>query len=280
MTDKVEQLSIVDLLAIMDALRDPEHGCPWDLAQDFSTIAPHTLEEVHEVIDAIERGRSKELAAELGDLLFQVVFYARLGKERGDFDFEDIASGICRKLLRRHPHVFPDGTLASAGTASGISPEEVTSNWERIKHEERQQGQVQPASVLDDVPLALGALSRAAKLQKRAAMQGFDWPDSLGVVAKVHEELAELEAALDGTCAEAIAEEFGDLMFTMVNLGRHLRLDPETALRRANSKFEGRFRAMEAMARKGGREVGILDTQELEALWNKAKQKGARGSET
>jgi len=280
MADEAENHSMTQLLAIMDALRDPVYGCPWDLAQDYKTIAPHTLEEVHEVIDAIEKGRSEELAGELGDLLFQVIFYARLGKERGDFDFQDIVSGICRKLLHRHPHVFPDGTLVSAGAVSGISPEEVANNWERIKHEERQQGLEQPASVLDDVPLALGALLRAAKLQKRAATQGFDWPDRLGVMTKLQEELAELEEALAGAGEEAITEEFGDLLFTMVNLGRHLRLDPETALRRASNKFEDRYRAMEAMARNEGREAGMLDARELEALWNRTKQKGVLGSKT
>lgn len=260
------------LLHIMDALRDPQHGCPWDLQQDFASIAPHTLEEVYEVIDAIEQGTVDQLEAELGDLLFQIVFYARLGQERGDFDFAGIAQGISRKLLERHPHVFPDGTLDSAGRKPQIDALEVSVNWEQIKQVERQRKQQGVASRLDDVPHALPALMRAAKLQKRAATAGFDWKNHLGVLDKVREELAELEQALATGHMEQISDEFGDLLFSMVNLARHLQLNPETALRAANRKFEARFRSVETMASAEGMQLQELDDAALDAYWRRAKR--------
>lgn len=264
--------ALEQLLRIMDALRDPVSGCPWDLEQDFRSIAPHTLEEVHEVIDAIERDAGDELVAELGDLLFQIVFYARLGKEQGHFTFEDIASGIVAKLLRRHPHVFPDGTLASAGSRPGVSSGEVAGRWEVIKQEERAGKQSgAPVSLLDDVPLALGALQRAAKLQKRAAVAGFDWPGASDVLVKLDEELGELREAMAEGDHNAVQEEFGDLLFTLVNLSRHLGLDAETALRAANRKFETRFRKLEQGAAEQGSVVADLDLGALEALWQAVK---------
>jgi ATP diphosphatase len=260
------------LLRIMQRLRDPERGCPWDLQQTFASIAPHTLEEVYEVIDAIESGDMEQVRGELGDLLFQVVFFAELGKEQGLFDFNAIAAGIGKKLLERHPHVFPGAVLDGQVTAQNITPEQVVQNWELIKAEERQRRQgARPAGALDDVPLALTALLRAAKLQKRAAGQGFDWRNADGPFAKIDEEMAELKAALAEGDKAAVAEEFGDLMFTLVNLSRHLDVNPETALRAANRKFERRFRAMEAQMLADGRHMRELSEAELDAYWNKAK---------
>lgn len=261
-----------DLLAIMDTLRDPKHGCPWDLEQDFVSIAPHTLEEVYEVIDAIEEGSKEQLQAELGDLLFQIVFYARLGKEEGEFDFSSIVSGICQKLLQRHPHVFPAGTLDSGGGKPALRADQVAHNWEQIKATERKQRSAgKPVSVMDDVPHALTALLRAGKLQKRAALQGFDWPDTVGVLDKVKEEFEELESACSEQNQEHIAEEFGDLLFSMVNLGRHLQLNSETALRMANRKFEARFRAMEVRINESGKSMQALTLDEMEQFWQLIK---------
>lgn len=277
--DSPELPALQRLLAIMQRLRDPVHGCPWDLQQDFASIAPHTLEEVYEVIDAIETGDMPQLRDELGDLLFQVVFYAQLGREQGLFDFDTIAAGIGAKLVHRHPHVFPGGRFEADGAAPEISPDEVVQNWESIKAEERQRKLGgKPGSVLDDVPLALTALLRAAKLQKRAAGQGFDWRSADGVFAKVDEELAELRDAVAVGAKTDIDEEFGDLMFTLVNLARHLDVNPETALRAASRKFETRYRAMEKLLRAEGRAPRDLDEKELDEYWNKVKGMGARPS--
>lgn len=269
------------LLAIMQRLRDPDQGCPWDLQQDFASIAPHTLEEVYEVIDAIETGDMPQLRDELGDLLFQVVFYAQLGREQDLFDFDAIATAIGAKLVHRHPHVFPGGRFEAEGAApeTGISSEEVVTNWEAIKAEERRRKQGdRPGSVLDDVPLALTALLRATKLQKRAAGQGFDWRCTDGVLAKVDEELAELREAVAADDKAGIDEEFGDLLFTLVNLARHLDVNPESALRGASRKFETRFRAVEEMLRREGRALRDLDDAELDEYWNKVKAMTARPS--
>lgn len=271
--------ALTHLLRIMRRLRDPEHGCPWDLAQTFASIAPHTLEEVYEVIDAIETGDMRQVRDELGDLLFQVVFYAQLGQEQGLFDFNDIAAGIGDKLLHRHPHVFPDATLEGSRGTANVAPEQVVRNWEAIKAEERQRklGDA-PGSVLDDVPLALGALLRAAKLQKRAASQNFDWRSPAGVFAKVDEELSELRQAFEAGDKEGVAEEYGDLLFTLVNLSRHLDLSPETALRAANRKFEARFRALEKCVRDDARDMRELSDSELDEYWNKVKAMGDKPS--
>ncbi|MGV3591315.1 MAG: nucleoside triphosphate pyrophosphohydrolase [Gammaproteobacteria bacterium] len=277
--DSPELTGMQQLLAIMQRLRDPAHGCPWDLQQDFASIAPYTLEEVYEVIDAIETGDMPQLRDELGDLLFQVVFYAQLGRERGLFDFDTIAAGIGAKLVHRHPHVFPGGHFEAGGAAPEISSEQVVLNWEAIKAEERQRKQGgRPGSVLDDVPLALTALLRAAKLQKRAAGQGFDWRSADGVFAKVDEELAELHEAVAADDKAGIDEEFGDLMFTLVNLARHLDVNPETALRSASRKFEMRFRAMEDLLRGENRALRDLSETELDEYWNKVKAMGAKPS--
>ncbi|MFW2830178.1 nucleoside triphosphate pyrophosphohydrolase [Sphingomonas sp. ID0503] len=237
------------LLGIMARLRDPERGCPWDVEQSFATIAPYTIEEAYEVADAIARGDMADLKGELGDLQLQVVFHARMAEEIGAFTFDDVVSAISDKMERRHPHVFGDG--ASPG-------------WEEIKAQERADGA--DSSALAGVAVALPALMRAEKLQKRAARAGFDWPDASGPLDKIAEELAEVAAA--GTDAER-KEEIGDLIFAVVNYARHLGIDPEEALRCANEKFATRFRAMEAMSADFPR----LSMDEKEALWVRAKGK-------
>ena len=260
------------LLRIMALLRDPEQGCPWDLKQTFQSIAPHTLEEVYEVIDCIEREDYGHLTDELGDLLFQVVFYAQMGTEAGLFTFQDICRSISEKLLTRHPHVFPDASIESFGKVSELSPEQVESNWEKIKQRERQQKQEGEPGLLEDVPQALPALLHAKKLQGRAATGGFDWDKPAEVLSKVKEEVQELEQAMINEDEQHIAEEFGDLLFTMVNLGRHLRVNPESSLRAANTKFRLRFTLMEKNIREAGRSMQELSLPELEEYWQKAKR--------
>ena len=250
-------------------LRDAEHGCPWDRKQTFRSIVPHTLEEVYEVADTIERGDLSHLANELGDLLFQVIFYAQLGSEEGHFDFADVVNEICTKLLVRHPHVFPDATMASFGNQAGITPEQVEGNWETIKQAER--AGKGTGSLLDDIPGAFPALTRARKIQKRAAGAGFDWPDIQGVVEKVEEETGELREALAGNDAGQVEEELGDLLFSLVNLSRHLKIDPESCLRKANKKFENRFRALEQQVAADGRRLESLSLDELERYWQGVK---------
>lgn len=256
----------------MAMLRDPVHGCPWDLKQTFGTIAPHTLEEVYEVVDTIEREDYAHLPNELGDLLFQIVFYAQLGKEQGLFEFGDIVTEIGTKLLGRHPHVFPGGTMAGFGARESITPEQVEGNWEKIKHAERQEKHGESAGVLDDIPKNFPALTRAAKIQKRAATVGFDWPDHTGVLEKIREELGELEQALAGQSREESEEELGDLFFSLVNLSRHLGIDPESCLRKANDKFAARFRILESGVASEGRSLESLSLDELEARWQVAKK--------
>ena len=260
--------TLANLLRIVQRLRDPEHGCPWDLAQDFQSIVPSTLEECYELVAAIEAQDYPHLEDELGDVLFQVVFYAQLGRERGLFDFASVVHRLADKLLRRHPHVFADARIEGVPGAGGAAAR-VQERWEAIKSAER--ADRDQHGVLDDVPLALAALPRAQKLQRRAARVGFDWPDARSVQRKVDEELAELRAALAADDPEAIAEEFGDLLFTLVNLGRHMQLDAETALRRASSKFEQRFRRMETAARARGVGLDSLGDSALDELWEAAK---------
>jgi len=254
------------LLEIMARLRDPEAGCPWDLEQTFRTIAPHTIEEAYEVADAIERDDLEELREELGDLLFQVVFYAQMAKEQDAFEFNDVVRAINDKMLRRHPHVFGDERIASVA--------EQTAAWERHKASEREaRSHEGPPSQLEGVARALPALARAEKLQKRAAKVGFDWSAADEVLEKVREELAEIEAELAPAAdPQRVEEEIGDLLFSCVNLARHLRVDAEASLRRANSKFERRFRAMEAATVLRGQTLSALDTEALERLWRRVKQ--------
>jgi MazG family protein len=271
MTKHSDKHDIDKLLQIMATLRDPARGCPWDREQTFATIAPYTIEEAYEVADAIERGALDELEGELGDLLFQAVFHARLAEEAGKFDFGDVVHGICDKLLRRHPHVFGGERVDDAAAQSRI--------WEGIKREER--GAAGETRVLADVPVGLPALSRAAKLGKRAATVGFDWPDVAGVRAKLREELGELDAALDATVAggadppaaasAAVAAEIGDLLLTIANLCRHLELDPEACARGSNARFEQRFDHVEARVRRDGGEWAKYDAAALEKLWQDAK---------
>ncbi|WP_287030909.1 nucleoside triphosphate pyrophosphohydrolase [Pseudomonas sp. UBA6310] len=263
-----------DLLHLMARLRDPQHGCPWDLKQDYASIVPHTIEEAYEVADAIERGDFAHLPGELGDLLFQVVYYSQLAREEGRFEFATVVDGIVRKLVRRHPHVFPDGDLYGAPDMARLEEAAIRQRWEQIKAEERAEvaSAPQQLSLLDDVPAALPALSRAAKLQKRAAHVGFDWPEALPVVDKVREELDEVLEAMSENDPRAIAEEVGDLLFVAVNLARHLKVDPEAALRGANAKFERRFRFIEQRLRERGRPIEACSLDELDALWGEAKK--------
>ncbi|MFJ3149135.1 nucleoside triphosphate pyrophosphohydrolase [Pseudomonas putida] len=262
-----------DLLHLMARLRDPQYGCPWDLKQNYASIVPHTIEEAYEVADTIERGDFEHLQGELGDLLFQVVYYSQLAREEGRFEFDGVVDSITRKLIRRHPHVFPTGELYAPVDTPSLSEAQVKSRWEEIKAEERaEKGQPEQLSLLDDVPATLPALSRAAKLQKRAATVGFDWPAALPVLDKVREELDEvLQAMADGD-ADALEDEVGDLLFAAVNLARHLKQDPEHALRRANRKFERRFRFIEQALRDSGRPIEDCDLDELDALWGEAKR--------
>ncbi|MDP5166433.1 nucleoside triphosphate pyrophosphohydrolase [Pseudomonas syringae] len=266
--------TVQDLLNLMARLRDPQFGCPWDLKQTYASIVPHTLEEAYEVADAIEQGDLDHLKGELGDLLFQVVFYAQLAKEERRFEFDDVIDGITRKLLRRHPHVFPTGELYAPAETPRLTDEQVNLRWDEIKAEERAEkaGVPEQLSLLDDVPRALPALSRAAKLQKRAAQVGFDWPAALPVVDKVREELDEILEAMVDNDAEGIAEEVGDLLFSVVNLARHLKVDPETALRSANSKFDRRFRFIEQALRHLQRPIEACSLEEMDALWGEAKR--------
>jgi len=251
------------LLAIMVRLRDPGSGCPWDLQQDFRSIAPHTLEEAYEVADAIERDDLEALRDELGDLLFQVAFHSQLASERGAFGFDDVVDAICDKLTRRHPHVFGDVPVADAEEQSRV--------WERLKAGERK-AQGQGNGALAGIPAALPALSRARKLGRRAADAGFDWPDAAGPRAKIDEELAELDrATVTGDAAGRREAELGDLLFSVVNLARHLDLDPETALRRANDRFARRFAHLEQALAARGIEPAAASAELLDRLWIAAK---------
>jgi len=250
------------LLAIMARLRNPQGGCPWDLEQDFASIAPYTIEEAYEVADAIARGDMDDLQGELGDLLLQVVFHAQMASEQGLFDFEAVAQRITEKMIRRHPHVFSDAEITSAAAQ--------TENWEQIKQAERHAKK--HARVLDDVPSNLPALMRAQKLQKRAARVGFDWPDVTGVLAKLHEELAEVEEAHASRDAAHIKEEMGDLLFSVVNLARFLEVDAEDALRNANQKFTRRFGVVEDGVQSSGKGWDVTTLEEMEAFWHAAKK--------
>jgi nucleoside triphosphate diphosphatase len=258
------------LLEIMARLRDPETGCPWDLEQDFATIAPYTIEEAHEVADAIDRQAWGELEGELGDLLLQTVYHAQMAAEAGLFDFDSVTRTIADKMVARHPHVF--GTESRDKTA-----EDQTRDWERVKAAER--ATKAEGGVLDGVALGLPALVRAVKLQNRAARVGFDWPSTDEVIDKIVEEAEELHEAKQTKTGAEIFEEFGDLLFVVANLARHLKIDPEAALRAANSKFTRRFRSIEADLAAQGRRPEDSDLAEMDALWDKAKaaEKAARG---
>ncbi|TCS61211.1 nucleoside triphosphate pyrophosphohydrolase [Varunaivibrio sulfuroxidans] len=256
--------NIARLLDIMAHLRDPARGCPWDCAQTFSTIAPYTIEEAYEVADAIDKGDMAHLKDELGDLLFQVVFYAQLGREKSLFEFSDIVQAIIDKMIRRHPHVFADDVIASR--------EEQVQAWDG--HKQRERAGKMATSAMDDLALALPALSRAEKIQKRAALVGFDWPNAEGAFAKINEELGEIKDEIDESAppSAALEAEVGDLLFSCVNLSRHLNIAPEKALRQANAKFINRFRTMETQVLKSGKTLGEVALLEMDSLWEAAKR--------
>jgi len=269
--------SIDKLRWIMTRLRDPETGCPWDVKQDFASITAHTLEEAYEVVDAIEQQDFVELEKELGDLLFQVIFYSQLGQEQQLFDFDKVVTAICEKLIRRHPHVFADSTLTTDA--------EIKANWENEKAKERAEKTIQEnktqlnntasISVLADIPKNLPALSQAAKIQKRCSHVGFDWDDINDVFAKIEEEVLEVKEELEAKeiNKEALGEELGDLMFAVVNLCRHAKQDPETLLRKANQKFTKRFHGVEAQVSESGRDFSQHNLEQLEQYWQQVKVK-------
>lgn len=264
------------LVNVMVRLRDPKGGCPWDLEQNFKTIAPYTLEETYEVVEAIEQNDPKAMKDELGDLLFQIVFHAQMGKEASLFTLDDIANHVADKMVERHPHVFGDREANSA--------EKVLANWENDKAKKREAAATangKTLSVLDGVTAALPAATRAVKLQNRAARVGFDWTDARDIIAKIREEIAELEAEI-GTKDnhDATEDEFGDVFFAIVNLARHLKVDPETALRRTNRKFERRFRGIEEKLAAAGRDIKTASLDDMESLWNevKAEERKAKAS--
>lgn len=262
------------LIEIMAALRTPGTGCAWDLAQDFHSIAPYTIEEAYEVADAIERGDMSDLREELGDLLLQVVFHARIAEEQGAFAFPDVVEAISTKMIRRHPHVF--------GERRDWTPDEVKASWARIKEQEKAERAAQrPAGsaeegggLLSTVPRGMGPLKQAVKLQAKAGEVGFDWNDPKAVIAKMREELAEIEAEIDAGDAERIEGEIGDLLFVIANLSRHMKVDPESALQRTNAKFRRRFAHIERRLAQNGRTPGQSTLAEMDALWHEAKREG------
>ena len=268
--ETARRYTVEDLLSVMARLRDKDTGCPWDVEQSFATIAPYTIEEAYEVADAIAREDLGALKEELGDLLLQVVYHAQMASEDARFGFADVVDAITRKMIRRHPHVFADASRDEFLTGD---------MWQRIKAEEKvERGTAAEGAMLDDVPLALPALTRAVKLQKRAAEVGFDWPSLVPVLAKADEEIAELKTAIaeregegEKSHAKRVAEEFGDLLFVMANIARHLKVDPEAALRGANAKFVRRFRSIETALAKDGRTPEDATLEEMDQLWDEAK---------
>lgn len=260
-----------DLLYLMRRLRDPQTGCPWDLKQDFATILPHTLEEAYEVADAIERQDWPHVEEELGDLLFQVIFYGQIADERQLFNVGSIIHRLVEKLIRRHPHVFPQGTLHSERDPA-ITPEEaeINANWDAIKQQEKALKPQQPKRLLDDVPATMPALTRSVKLQKKAGKVGFDWENIHGVLDKIREELAEVEAEIEQADAQRLEDEIGDLLFAVTNLARHLQVDPEAALRGTNSRFTSRFHVVEEVIEADGG-WSLATPATMEAAWQLAK---------
>lgn len=263
MLGHMESSRIGELLKVMARLRNPDGGCPWDLAQDFKTIAPYTIEEAYEVADAIDRGDMTDLRDELGDLLLQVVYHAQMASEAGDFSFEDVVAGVTAKMIHRHPHVFGDGKAAT--------PEDVNVLWEQRKDKEGKRQKAE--SILDDVPTALPAVKRAQKLQNRAARVGFEWPDVSQVLDKMEEEIAEMRAALAGGKKDEILDELGDLFFVLTNFGRMLGADCEEAVRHANNKFTRRFKGVETALKAQGVKPEDATLEQMEALWAVEKRK-------
>jgi MazG family protein len=268
-SDSTQRFTLADVIDIMAILRTAEIGCPWDLEQTFETIAPYTVEEAYEVADAIARSDLRDLKDELGDLLLQVVYHARMAEEVQAFDFCDTTDALARKLIRRHPHVFGDEVARTSANVPGM--------WDRIKAEEAaakaemQDRTAAPGSILDGVPVALPALTRSVKLQRRAAKVGFDWPDAGKILDKLREEVAELEEEIPGGNRERMEDEFGDIMFVLANLARRLEIDPENALRGANAKFMRRFRHIECRLADAGEALEDASLADMEALWNEAK---------
>lgn len=263
------------LIEIMAALRHPQTGCPWDIEQDFASIVPYTIEEAYEVADAVQRNDFDDLRDELGDLLLQVVYHARMAEEIGAFSFDDVVEAVTRKMIRRHPHVFGDETARSAGMAKGM--------WETIKAVEKAEKRAQRVArgedpedhgkgYLDGIPLVHPALTRALKLQEKAARVGFDWKDAEPILDKIEEEIGELREAIQGGSSDRIEDEFGDVLFSLVNFGRHLKLDSEDALRRTNEKFRSRFHHVEAALKAQARALEDASLDEMEALWQDAKK--------
>lgn len=275
----MNQYTVEDLLYLMERLRDPDTGCPWDIKQTFDSIVPYTLEEVYEVVDAIESKDYEHLKEELGDLLFQIIFYSQMGKESNVFAFNDIVHTLVDKLVRRHPHVFPDGHLRSENRLTELDETQIKANWESIKQQERdikaaKTMGTQTSSVLDDIPTALPALQRAEKLQKRASNQGFDWNDPMPVIDKIEEEIGELREAIASGRQSHIQDELGDVFFALANLSRHLNVKSEVALRGTNNKFTRRFQFVESELAKQGIALDDADLEQMDALWDKAKQQG------
>jgi ATP diphosphatase len=261
-------VQIEHLLGIVRRLRDPDHGCPWDVGQTFQSIVPHTIEEAYELADAIESNDFDQIREEAGDVLFQVLFYAQMADEKQHFNFADVVDGLSEKLIRRHPHVFSRNSTAQQETPIAVS--DVSDSWEKIKRTERQRKQ--QSGILDDIPVSLPALTRAQKIQKRASRVGFDWADVAGVFEKLEEEICELKEALVEGEKAAIESELGDVLFCVVNLARHLDFDAETAMRGATRKFEGRFRLMEEQAIASGSRLEDESVSTLEARWQTAKR--------
>ena len=251
------------LLDVMAKLRDPAGGCPWDIEQSFETIAPYTIEEAYEVADAIDREDIPAIREELGDLLLQVVFHSQIAKDQGQFEFEDVAQSIANKMIERHPHVFGETKFAT--------PEEQKAHWELLKQREREQKSTETVSALDGVALALPALTRAEKIQKRASRVGFDWEDLTPVLEKIDEELSELRQAAAGTEAVAIEDELGDLLFSVTNAARHMKVDPEQALKKATTKFEKRFKSVERALAAEGKEMSDTGAEVLDQYWRRSK---------
>ena len=275
--------AIEQLVTLMKMLRNEHFGCPWDLEQSIESLVPFTLEEVYEVVDAIEKRDMVELEEELGDLLFQVVFYAQIAQEEGLFNFDDVAKAITNKLVRRHPHVFPKGDVKNFGIKLKISSDQVVVNWEAIKKAEKEEKlarksieseAIEIKSVLDGVPRAMPALERSRKIQKRAANVGFDWQEISPVVSKLKEEIEELEEAIGKGNSAAVEAELGDVLFSVVNIARHTDVDPESALRRANSRFENRFKWIEQKLQSDGKSVTEMNLQQLDQLWEESKLNG------
>lgn len=265
--------TLEDLLRLMAVLRSPDEGCPWDVRQSWSSIVPHTLEEAYEVADAIERGAFDELPGELGDLLFQVVYYAQFGAEERRFDFHDVVHVLTAKMIARHPHVFPEGTLDSR--RSGVDALEVDTRAVRERWETRKAGERQARSapsLMDDIPLALPSLARSQKLSRRAARAGFDWPDYRGALLKIREELEELEIEIEKGDRQKMAAELGDLLFATTNLARHLGIDSDQALRGTGARFESRFRFVENAIEEAGKTPAEVDQTTLERYWQAAKR--------